>query len=92
MSIIGNSKRWVAVGAVTLAMCAVSAAQAKNDLKHRVGHGGGDYYCNNDNCRPVQGPVQVPDGGSSAGYLLTAGVLCLGALFVHSRFRKSLMT
>jgi hypothetical protein len=89
MSIVENSKRWLAVGALTLAMCAISAAQALQDHKQRPHHGGGRDYCLVARC---QDPVQVPDGGSAAGYLLTAGVVCLGALFVHSRRQKSLTT
>jgi hypothetical protein len=82
MSKYGNPKRWLAVAALTLAMCAFSVAQPDKD-KHRGGHGGDDW-CRTAKCQ------QVPDGGSTAGYLLTAGAVCLGALFVHTRRRRSL--
>lgn len=80
---IGNPKRWLAVGALTLAMCALSVAKPVKDNKHKGDHGGDDW-CRTAKCQ------QVPDGGSTAGYLLTAGAVCLGALFVHSRRQKSL--
>lgn len=82
---IGSLKRWLTLGALTLATCSLSVAQPGNDHKHQGGHDGGDWnYCRTARCQ------QVPDGGSSAGYLLTTGVVCLGALFVYSRRQKSL--
>jgi hypothetical protein len=86
MSTIGNPKKWLAVGALTLVMCAFSAAQPDKDHKHRGGQGGDD----GDRCRIAANCHQVPDGGSTAGYLLMGGVVCLGGLFVRSRRQKSL--
>lgn len=85
MSTMQNTKRWLAVGALTLVMCAFSVAQPDRDHKHGGGHnGGGDNLCRTAKCQPV------PDGGSPVGYLLTAGAVCAGALFVHSRRKKIL--
>jgi hypothetical protein len=33
-------------------------------------------------------PRQMPEGGSAAVYLLGAGITCLGAMVVRSRFAK----
>lgn len=86
MSTMGNPKKWFAVGALTLAMCSFSFAKPENDRRHRGGQGGDD----GDRCRIAANCHQVPDGGSTAGFLLMGGVVCLGALFVHSRRQKSL--
>ena len=85
MSTIQKPMRWLAVGALTLAMCTFSVAQPDKGHKHGGGHGGGDdNYCRTARCQPV------PDGGSSVSYLLAAGAVCIGALFVHSRRKRIL--
>jgi hypothetical protein len=82
---IGNPKRWIAVGALTLAMCAISVAQPEKYHKFRGGPEVEDWdYCRTTRCQ------QVPEGGSTAGYLLTVGAVCLGALLVRSRRQRSL--
>lgn len=78
---IGNPRRWLAVAAFTLAVCAFSFAQPEKADKHK---GGDDGSCHPGKCQPV------PDGGSAAGYLLAAGAVCSGALWIHSRRKKSL--
>ena len=84
MFTIQSPKRWLAVGALTLAICSTSVAKPDKGQKHGGGHGGGDDSCRTARCQPV------PDGGSSVSYLLTAGAVCAGALFVHSRRKKIL--
>lgn len=36
-------------------------------------------------CQPSSSPKSVPEGGSTATYLLGAGLACLGAMYVRSR-------
>ncbi len=44
-----------------------------------------DHYLQR-NCQPTQ---KVPEGGSSAPYLLAAGLICAGAMFARFRMRNS---
>jgi len=85
MSAIQNLLRWLAVGALALAMCTFSVAQPDKGHKHGGNQGGG----NDDSCRAAK-CQPVPDGGSSFSYLLTAGAVCVGALLVHSRRKRTL--
>jgi hypothetical protein len=39
-------------------------------------------------CATCKAPVQVPEGGSTAIYLLGAGLTCFGAVFLRSRLAK----
>ena len=56
----------------TVALCCL-APMAFAGLGH-------DHGC--DNCR------QVPEGGSTAIYLLGAGLTCVGAMFLRSKVAK----
>lgn len=44
-----------------------------------------DHY-RQRNCQPTQ---QVPEGGSSATYLLGAGLVCAGAMFARFRMQRA---
>jgi hypothetical protein len=54
---------------------------------------GGGFKCDPhwQNCgkRSVGPPKAVPEGGSTAIYLLGAGLTCVGAMFLRSRIAKS---
>lgn len=39
-------------------------------------------------CQHSSSPKSVPEGGSTATYLLGAGLACLGAMYVRSRVAK----
>jgi len=41
-----------------------------------------------DNVCPTARCAQVPEGGSTAFYLLGAGITCFGAMFLRSRLAK----
>lgn len=84
MSIVGNPRKWLAAGALTLAMCAFSVAQPERGKHPGKGGGSDKEGCHTSNC------VQVPDGGSSVGYLFAVGAVCVGALLLHSRRQNSL--
>jgi len=76
---VPNTKRLVTTAALVLLAGALSAAMARPNQKPK---GCGERY--NENCRHVQ----VPDGGSSAVYILGAGAACLSAVLVRSRLKK----
>ncbi len=72
-----SMKWWLTLAALLLLTPSFSAAQhADRD------RGCGDRGRHDRNCR------QVPEGGSTAAYLLGAGVTCLGAIFVRSRLNR----
>ena len=81
-----NGKWWLAVVAI---VCLVPAAFA-----HNGGQGGGgcDPRWQNCGCDPhwqnCGGHQPMPEGGSTAIYLLGAGLTCAGALFLRSRLAK----
>ena len=64
--------------AVVALCCLAPAAFADRDYDH-----GRDSRWRKE-CR-----WQVPEGGSTAIYLLGAGVTCVGAMFLRSRIAKS---
>ena len=69
-----NSKgKWLL--AVVALCCLAPAAFAKPDAKP-------------DTAPCAVGCVPVPEGGSTAIYLLGAGLTCFGAMFLQSRLRK----
>ncbi len=93
MQMFRDPKRWLFIGALVLFMPVFSVAQRGNDRHH---HRGGGGSCGGDgggwdrhNSNPCQ---QVPDGGSTFGYLLALGTASLGAIFVRSRLDKSRIT
>jgi hypothetical protein len=49
---------------------------------------------NQEGCNPRKRcqPVQVPEGGSAAIYLLGAGLTCFGAMFLRSMVGKSVQS
>jgi len=63
--------------AIVMVCCLAPAAFADRD--HRRGHGCDPHE---RNCQ------QVPEGGSTAIYLLGAGLTCVGAMFLRSRVAK----
>ena len=71
-----QKKWWVSA---VLVCCLAPAAFA---IKER----GGDRGCDPHRDRNCQ--QQVPEGGSTAVYLLGAGLTCFGAMFVRSRIAK----
>ena len=71
-----NGKWWLAV----VAVCCVAPA-AFASLEHKDHRG-----C--DARRPWERCQQVPEGGSTAIYLLGAGLTCVGAMFLRSRAAK----
>ena len=68
-----RSNRWLLLGAVVLLTPILASAKPKKTC------GGDDSFHGDRNCQ------QVPEGGSSAGYLLALGATCLGAMMLRSR-------
>jgi hypothetical protein len=79
MMIAKEPKKWLLLGALVLLIPVFSVAQPLNKEKDKDK----DKGCRNEKCR------QVPDGGSTANYLLAVGATCLGAVLVRSRFDKA---
>jgi hypothetical protein len=72
----GKGKWWLAV----IAVCCLTPA-AFADWGHH--HHGCDGQSQREDCQGA------PEGGSTAIYLLGAGLTCFGAMFVRSRIAKS---
>ncbi len=70
-----KSGKWLL--AVVLVCCLAPAAFA-----------GRDRRCDNDRDDPKNCRQSVPEGGSTAVYLLGAGLTCFGAMFLRSRMAK----
>jgi hypothetical protein len=99
MVMIKEPKRWLAIATLVLLTSVFAVAQhgSKPGPGDGWGGGGGGGGCNSgggngwgngwgDN---QQKPCQsVPEGGSSAEYLLAVGATSLGAMFVRSRLSK----
>lgn len=98
MMMIKEPKRWLAIATLILLTSVCAAAQHGS----RPGSGG-DGWGGGGGCsgggngwgngwgdnRNQQKPCQsVPDGGSSAEYLLAVGATSLGAMLVRSRLSK----
>jgi hypothetical protein len=49
---------------------------------------GKDKRCDNDRDDPKSCRQSVPEGGSTAVYLLGAGLTCFGAMFLRSRVAR----
>ena len=81
MKTLGDPKRWLLIGALALLMPALALANGPD--RHK---GGG---CDNRDSRNSRGCQPVPDGGSTAGYLLAVGATCLGAMVLRSRSSKA---
>jgi hypothetical protein len=101
MMMIKEPKRWLAIATLVLLTSVFAAAQ--HGSRPGPGGGGGDGWGGGGGCsgggngwgngwgdnRNQQKPCQsVPDGGSSAGYLLAVGASSVGAIFVRSRLSK----
>jgi len=69
-------RRWLVIG--TLVLLSSVASFAKPSSGKNKGCGARDKHCSS-----------VPDGGSSAAYLLIAGSACLGAMVVRTRISKT---
>ena len=80
MKTFRDPKRWLLIGALALLMPVLAAGQRAD--KHKGG-------CDNRDSRNSRGCQQVPDGGSTAGYLLAVGATCLGAMVLRSRSSKA---
>jgi hypothetical protein len=77
MKTLRDPKRWLIIGALALLTPVFSLAQhAEKPTKG----------CSSWDTRKCQ---QVPDGGSTAGYLLAVGATCIGAMVLRSRSRKA---
>jgi len=72
-----SAKWWLAVAALLLLTPALSATR-----QHEKEKGCGARDDRDKKCR------QVPEGGSTAAYLLGAGVTCIGAMVLRSRLGK----
>ena len=70
-----KNRKWLL--AVVALCCLVPAALADRDH----GHGCDDRHSRRD-CQ------KAPEGGSTAIYLLGAGLTCFGAMFLRSRLAK----
>lgn len=69
-----KSKWWLAITVLLLVTPGVLSAHRERICDSR------DH--DSPRCQPV------PDGGSAATYLVGAGVVCLGAMFIRSRASK----
>ena len=72
---LSRPKRWLAIGALVLLTPIISAAKPDR--------GKGCGFHDQRRCR------QVPDGGSTASYLLAVGGMCLGAMLIRSQASKT---
>jgi len=70
-------RRWLVIGTLVLLSSVASFAKPSESGKKK-GCGAQDKHCSS-----------VPDGGSSAAYLLIAGSACLGAMVVRTRISKA---
>lgn len=68
-----RSNRWLLLGAVVLLTPMLLSAKPKPKKGC-----GDDSFHGDRNCQ------QVPEGGTSAGYLLALGATCLGAMLIRS--------
>ena len=73
-----NKKKWWLVSAALVLLSPVILTAQHADKKK-----GCDVRDHDKKCR------QVPEGGSTAIYLIAAGATCLGAILVRSRLAKS---
>jgi len=80
MRMLRGSQRWLVTGALVLLTPAFLIAHPG---KPKGGCSDDSWRNDGKNCQAV------PEGGSSAGYLLALGVTCLGAMFVRSRLRNT---
>jgi hypothetical protein len=83
----GSNKKWWL--ALVVICCLAPAAFADRGQYQEPDR---DYYQNhNHGCDPREWrcrPQQVPEGGSTAIYVLGAGLTCLGAMFLRSKQGK----
>lgn len=73
---LSRPQRWLAIAALVLLTPIISVAKPSNNGK-------GCGFHDQKRCR------QVPDGGSTASYLLAVGGMCLGAMLVRSQITKT---
>ena len=84
-----GAKFWVGIGAIALLTPVLAMAQ------HHGGPGpgpGGPPPGPSGNCNPNWGQKcqSVPEGGSSAGYLVAVGTAIVGAVLLRSRMNRAL--
>ena len=87
-----SAKFWVGFAAIALLTPVLSMAQSRNPGRGghngQGGNGGGNGQ---GNCDPYYQRCQaVPEGGSSAVYLLAVGATLLGAVALRSRMDRNL--
>jgi hypothetical protein len=75
---MNNRKKWLV--AALMVCCLAPAALAEREL--------GRYREQGCDPRRQRCQQQVPEGGSTAVYLLGAGLTCFGAMFLRSRIAK----
>jgi len=80
MRMLRGSQRWLVAGALVLLTPAFLIAHPG---KPKGGCSDDSWRNDGKNCQAV------PEGGSSAAYLLALGATCLGAMLVRSRLRNS---
>ena len=71
------AQKWLLGASLLLCLTPLSFALDRNPSK------GGGKCQPQDNCYQA-----VPEGGSAAMYLLAAGLTCLGAVFIRSRYSR----
>jgi hypothetical protein len=80
MVLLRNPKRFMGVVAFVLLISVFSVADTTGDKKDKKGG------CTSSSVKGCQG---VPDGGSTASYLLALGATCLGGMVLRSRYQRS---
>jgi len=79
-----RSKWWLALALI----CFLPATLTADHGHKNKGCDNGWWNWDRD-CKQQPTPTHsMPEGGSSAAYVLGAGLTCLGAMFVRSRFSK----
>jgi hypothetical protein len=80
MMIITKTKTWLAIVTLVLLTSVLSLGQQAERGKKGCGE---DFRHREKKC------AQVSDGGSTLGYLVIGGSMCLGGLLVRSRLKNS---
>ena len=80
-----NSSRNWCLAVITLCLFVPAALAARG----RDGGGGGDHHDHGCDGRSHRDCQDVPEGGSTAIYLLGAGLTCFGAMFLRSKAARS---
>jgi hypothetical protein len=73
------TRKWWLAAVLICCLCPAGFGHDKDKCK--------DHHNAKDNAKGCK-PSSVPEGGSSAIYLLGAGLICTGAMFLRSRAVK----